>query len=201
MLAVLSVLYKGVMDQWNERAFNGTLYCLVLLLCSWKLIYLPSSFLWTRGLQSPNPYYARHWQTQGDEAFMDGGIVVRQVINHTEPYTKGPFFKRACVFSGKKKLVCADVLRFRFVTPISTGFYPLCVSKHCCKFALWTCPTVPPAISPTPHGSKCKLLTFFTWKKQVLFSLLSCVVQGSRAPAPGDALPGARQPWWCLQGG
>lgn len=199
MLAVLSVLYKGVMDQWNEGAFNGTLYCLVLLLCSWKLIYLPSCFLWTRGLQSPNPYYARHWQTHRDEAFMDGGIIVRQAINHTEPYTKGPFLKRARVFpEKKKKSVCADVLRFRLVTPIPIGFYPLCVSKYHWKFSLGTCRTVPPAISLTPHGSKRTLLTF-TWKKRVLISLLwcllSCVVQGSRAPEPGDALPGARQPW------
>lgn len=85
--------------------------------------------------------------------------------------------------------------------PISIGFYPPCGSKHHCKFVLGTCPAVPPALPLTPHGSKCTLLTFFTWKKLVPISLLWRVlchaVQGSGVPEPGVALPGARQPRWC----
>ena len=148
MLAVLSVPYKGVIDRWNEGAFNRSLYYLVLLLCS-KIDFFPFLSPMNKRLAVPKPLHAGHWQTPGHEDFMDEGVLGTDLL-----------------------------------PPIFTGFYPPCVSKHHCEFALGTCPAVTPAIPPTPHGSKCSLLTFITWKKRVpvslLWLLLCHVVQGCR---------------------
>lgn len=82
--------------------------------------------------------------------------------------------------------------------PIFIGFYPPCVSKQHCKFALGTCPAVPPAIPLTAVAASAPCSPSLLEKSGyqfLCFDICSAVWYGG----PGHLSQG--MPWWCLQGG
>lgn len=128
---------------------------------------------------------------------MDGGVVVRQVINHTyRAIHKKAFFQKGMQEPRKKEFVQMFLGR-HFLSPISIGFYPPCGSKHHCKFVLGTCPAVPPAIPLDSSWQQVHTAHLLYLKKAgTNFFALTCALpcgtglRGARAggcPAGGQA--------------